>query len=80
MSHVLENRIRLEHFFGCACPTHAVGLDIVTFLAVLELRHYLAAFARSVRIPNGVAAYVTNPALWLYACMWPLIWARAHTH
>jgi hypothetical protein len=58
----------------------AVGLDIVTFLAVLELRHYLGAFARSVRIPNGVAVYVTNPALWLYACMWPLIWVRTHTH
>jgi hypothetical protein len=58
----------------------AVGLDIVTFLAVLELRHYLGAFARSVRIRNGVAAYVTNPALWLYACMWPLLWVRTHTH
>jgi len=62
-------------------PTlEAVGLDVVTFLAVLELRHYLGAFARSVRIPNGAAVYVSNPLLWLYACMWPLIWVRTHTH
>jgi hypothetical protein len=58
----------------------ALGLDVVTFLAVLELRHYLGAFARSVRIPSGVAVYVTNPALWLYACMWPLLWVRTHPH
>lgn len=58
----------------------AVGLDVVTFLAVLELRYYLTTFARSVRIPNSVAVHITNPALWLYACMWPLIWIRTHTH
>jgi len=58
----------------------AVGLDVVTFLAVLELRHYFGAFARSVRIPNGAAVYVSNPSLWLYARIWPLIWVRTHTH
>jgi len=58
----------------------AVGLDIVTFLAALELRHYLAALARAVHIPGSVAVYLTNPALWLYACMWPLIWVRTHCH
>jgi hypothetical protein len=47
----------------------AVGLDIVTILAALELRHYLASVARLVRVP-------TNPILWLYACMWPVIWIR----
>jgi hypothetical protein len=58
----------------------AVGLDIVTFLAVLELRHYVAALGRSVRIPGSAAVCLTKPALWLYACMWPLIWLRTHTH
>lgn len=47
----------------------AVGLDIVTILAALELRHYLASVARLVRMR-------TNPVLWLYACMWPVIWIR----
>ena len=58
----------------------AVGLDIVTFLAALELRHYLAALGRPVHLPKSVAVYLTNPALWLYACMWPLIWVRTHCH
>ena len=58
----------------------AVGLDIVTFLAALELRHYLAAVTRPVQIPKSVAVHVTKPALWLYACMWPLIWVRTHCH
>jgi hypothetical protein len=57
-----------------------VGLDVVTFLAALELGHYLAALSRSVHIPKGVGVYRTNAALWLYACMWPLIWLRTHTH
>jgi hypothetical protein len=51
----------------------AVGLDLVTILVALELRHYLASVARTVRIPTSVAA---SPALWLYACMWPVIWIR----
>lgn len=69
----------------------AVGLDIVTFLVALELRHYLASVARLVGIPTSVAVYLrvaaqvvsrcrdvlrTNPVLWLYACLWPLIWLR----
>jgi hypothetical protein len=33
----------------------AVGLDIVTIFAALELRHYLASVARLVGIPTGVA-------------------------
>ena len=58
----------------------AVGLDIVTFLAALELRHHLAALARAVHIPGGVVVHLTNPALWLYACIWPVIWVRTHCH
>ena len=69
----------------------AVGLDIVTVFAALELRHYLASVARLVGIPTSVAVYLrvlaqvvsrcgdvlrTNPVLWLYACMWPMIWLR----
>jgi hypothetical protein len=68
-----------------------VGLDIVTIFAALELRHYLASAARLVGIPTSVAVYLrvsaqvvsrcgdvlrTNPVLWLYACMWPVIWLR----
>jgi hypothetical protein len=70
----------------------SVGLDIVTFLVALELRYYLASVARLAGIPTsvavylGVAAQVVNrcgdvlrmkPVLWLYACMWPVIWLRA---
>jgi hypothetical protein len=69
----------------------AVGLDIVTIFAALELRHYLASMARLVGIPTSVAVYLrlpaqvasrcgdllwTNPILWLYACMWLVIWLR----
>ncbi|HZF30780.1 MAG TPA: hypothetical protein VE907_16810 [Gammaproteobacteria bacterium] len=69
----------------------AVGLDIVTILVVFELRHYLASAARFVGIPTNAGVYLripaqvarrcgdilrTNPRLWLYACMWPLIWLR----
>ena len=69
----------------------AVGLDIVTIFAALELRHYLASVARLVGIPTSLAVYLrvpaqvvsrcgnllrTNPVLWLYACMWPVIWLR----
>lgn len=46
----------------------AVGLDIVTIFAALELRHYVASVARVV--------LRTNPVLWLYSCMWLLIWLR----
>lgn len=73
----------------------AVGLDIVTIFAALELRHYLDAVARRVGIPTSAAAYLrvgtgvvsrcrevlrTHPVLWLYACMWPVIWLRTHVH
>lgn len=51
----------------------AVGLDIVTILAALELRHYLASMARVAGLPTVLR---THPALWLYACMWPVIWIR----
>jgi hypothetical protein len=69
----------------------AVGLDIVTIFVALELRHYLVYVARLVGIPTNVAVYVrvtahvvrrcgdvlrTSPALWLYACMWLVIWLR----
>lgn len=69
----------------------AVGLDIVTIFAALELRHYLASVARVAGIPTSAAVYLrvpaqvvsrcgevlrTNPVLWLYACMWPVIWLR----
>ena len=69
----------------------AVGLDIVTIFAALELRHYLASVARQVGIPTSVAVYLrvpaqvvsrcgdvlrTNPVLSLYACMWTVIWLR----
>ena len=54
----------------------AVGLDIVTILAALELRHYLATVALLVGIPAGVAIHLRVPGLWPYACMWPVIWIR----
>jgi hypothetical protein len=40
----------------------AVGLDIVTIFAALELRHYLASVARLVGIPTSVAVYLRVPA------------------
>lgn len=73
----------------------AVGLDIVTIFAALELRHYLDAVARRAGIPTSADVYLrvftavasrcrdvvrTNPVLWLYACMWPVIWLRTHVH
>ena len=60
----------------------AVGLDIVTFLVALELRHYLASLAVLVGIPTSAAvclraaARQMNPVRWLYACMWSMIWLR----
>ena len=72
----------------------AVGLDIVTIFAALELRHYVGSAARVVGIPSGVGNCVrawahavcrralfllTNPALVLYACIWALIWVRMLT-
>jgi hypothetical protein len=54
----------------------AVGLDIVTILAALELRQYLATVALLVGIPASVAIYLRVPGLWPYACMWPVIWIR----
>ena len=72
----------------------AVGLDIVTILVALELRHYLASVARLAGIPTCVAVYRraparvmsrcrdvlrTKPIPWLYACLWLVIWIRALT-
>ena len=57
----------------------AVGLDIVTIFAALELRHYLAAIAAVVGIPTSITVYLRAPALLLYACMWALIWVRMLT-
>jgi hypothetical protein len=69
----------------------AVGLDIVTIFAALELRHYLASVARSTGIPTDPVVYLrvgarlmghdsevlrTNPILLLYACVWPLVRLR----
>jgi hypothetical protein len=69
----------------------AVGLDIATILVALELRHYLASAVRLARVPSFVTVYGrrlapvvrrgravmrTNPVLWAYACVWPLIWLR----
>lgn len=54
----------------------AVGLDLVTILVAFELRHYLTSVAGLVRVPPRVAVHFRNPALWLYACMWPVIWIR----
>jgi hypothetical protein len=48
----------------------AVGLDIVTIFVALELRHYLVSVARPALVLR------THPILWLYACMWPVIWLR----
>jgi hypothetical protein len=76
---------------SCSPRLDAVGLDIVTLLVVFELRHYLASAVRLVGIPTNDGVYLriptqlvrrcgrilrTYPALWLYACMWPLIWLR----
>jgi len=57
----------------------AVGLDIVTILAALELRHYLVSIAMLVAVPAGLAIYLRVPGLWPYACMWPVIWIRTLT-
>ena len=50
----------------------AIGLDLVTILVVFELRHYLTFAGR-----RYLDVTRTNPVLWLYACMWALIWVRA---
>jgi len=67
----------------------AVGLDIVTILAALELRHYITSGARMLGISAGAAPWLrarsqraircintlrATPALWLYAGPWMLIW------
>jgi len=69
----------------------AVGLDIVTILVALELRHYLTSSGRVLGILTILATFRrglaqvlgrcrdvmrTNPVLWLYACMWLVIWVR----
>lgn len=54
----------------------AVGLDLVTILVALELRHYLAAVVGMVRVPASIAVYRREPALCLYDCMRPFIWIR----
>ena len=54
----------------------AVGLDIVTIFAALELRHYLTSVAQRVGISTNVAVLETNAILSLYACMWAMIWFR----
>jgi len=69
-----------------------VGLDLVTILVTLELSHYLICAGRMLGIPTIVGVYRraraqvvsrcrdvvrTNPALWLYACLWALISVRA---
>jgi hypothetical protein len=58
----------------------AVGLDIVTIFAALELRHYLASVARTLTLPTSVTVYLRAPTLLLYACTWSLIWMRTRTH
>jgi hypothetical protein len=60
----------------------AVGLDIVTIFAALELRHYLASAAGLLGVAvirRFVNLLRMNPLLWPYACMWPLIWLRILT-
>ncbi len=42
----------------CFPHVDAVGLDIVTIFAALELRHYVASVARVVGIPTSVAVYL----------------------
>ena len=66
----------------------AVGLDIVTILVALELRHYVLLLARLAGVPlsgfpRGLAPLVsrclatmvapTNPNMRAFACMWILI-------
>lgn len=72
----------------------AVGLDIVTILAALELRHYFSSVVRLLPIPTSVGNYLraraqaasrcintlrATPLLWLYACMWALMWLHTLT-
>lgn len=67
----------------------AVGLDVATLLVALELRHFVIHVTGLLRFPRAVAVYrrgsaqfvsrwrgvvQTNPILWFYACMWPMIW------
>ena len=54
----------------------AVGLDLVTILVAVELRHYLTAVAGLVPVPRRLVVYRHAPALCLYDCMWPVIWIR----
>lgn len=54
----------------------AVGLDLVTILVAVELRHYLAAVFGLVPIPRRLAVYRHAPALCFYDSMWPVIWIR----
>jgi hypothetical protein len=53
-----------------------IGLDLVTILVALEMRHYLACAAGVVRMPTRFAVYRHAPALCLYDCMRPVIWIR----
>jgi len=72
----------------------AVGLDIVTIFVAFELRHYLTSGAQLVGIPTNAEVYFRtaaqvlsrcrdilrrHPVLWLYACMWLVIWIRVLT-
>lgn len=57
----------------------AVGLDVVTVLAALELRHYWASVARLLGISAIVAGFrrvQTKPELWPYQGMWLVIWVK----
>jgi len=54
----------------------AVGLDLVTIIVALELRHYLAALAPAQVVSRCRDILRTNPILWLYQSVWVLIWIR----
>lgn len=59
----------------------ALGLDIVTILVALELRHYILFSVNGFRrgpapvVSRCVAIMIapTNPKMWPYTCMWILI-------
>ena len=72
----------------------AVGLDVVTILVALEVRHYFTSVARLAGIPTSLTVHLriarlvvsrcrdvlrTNPVLWLYSCMWVVIWLQTLT-
>lgn len=46
-----------------------IGMDVVTVIVALELRHYLSAVTRFARL-------TMHPMVWVYRCMWGNVCVR----